>query len=192
MLRIRWSQVLPQSVAELTLVVTIFGVGILVGSGAKPAPADWFGFFGAVIGAAATVAGGIHVLDRERKREGRERRELLISLLNELVDACRPFQVANQDALQARYGRTATQQANEVKSAVSRLHRFREDLRPQTLGMMKVSDAIASLTVDPDLDEAATAAGLYTGADFGHLNAIGHDLVGHANRIRELANDPRM
>ena len=60
-------------------------------------------------------------------------------------------------------------------------------LKPKSVRLMKVADAIAALTVDADLDAAAVAAGMCPeSADFGQLNSIGHELADDARKVRGL------
>ncbi|MCJ2180810.1 hypothetical protein [Novosphingobium album (ex Hu et al. 2023)] len=185
MARNLWQTPLPQSVLEVTGAVAVFGAGVLIGSTLKPTPADWIGFLGALIGAGLTVAGSIYVLDRERTRELRQQANLLTTLLDEVDQECIPFQVANQAALLERYGRTAKEQVGRLIEAINRVHRFKDSIKPTTARMMKVEDAIAQLEVDPELDQQAKLAGLYPeSADFGGLNAIGHDIKGQIANVR--------
>jgi predicted protein tyrosine phosphatase len=163
-----------------------FALGIVFGANASPQIDDWLSFAGALLGAAVTVTGSVFLLDRERHREERERRKLLLALLDDVDNACTPFQLANEAALQKRYGRTAKAQAREIEAAIGRLHRFRETLTPNTVRMMKVADAIAGLPIkNPDLAEAAKVAGFYPeSADFGQLNFIGHEIQSQTARVR--------
>ncbi|MBX7488849.1 hypothetical protein K3177_10020 [Qipengyuania sp. GH25] len=152
----------------------------------KLSPGDVLAFFGGLLGTAATVGGGIYVLDRERKREDRERRAFLSDLLDEVEAACRPFQMANEAALVARRGITTREAVQTLKGAVGRVHQFRSRLEPKDIRMLKISDRILELEVDDaELDEQAASAGLYPNeADYGGLNAIGHEIVGTVQKIR--------
>lgn len=178
---------LLKTIGEVAVLLAVLCIGILVGAGIRPAPAEWFGFAGALIGATVTVAGSVYVLDRERKREGVERKELLMHLLDEVDAACALFQLANQEALQERYGKTAKQQADELVAAVGRLRGLQATLKPNSVTMMKVSDAIGVLHVDPGIGDMATEAGMFpSSANFGGLNAIGHDVTGQISKVRAL------
>jgi hypothetical protein len=182
---------LPRSVAEASLVLLVFFTGLLVGAKRSPTPADWFGFAGALIGAGVTVAGSVYVLEYERRRQGRERRTLLLALLGDVDAACTPFQVANERALLSRYGKTAMQQANELVAAVSRLKSAGRSLTLSSIQMMKLSDAIDALRIDPGFQREAEAAGLYPDdGDFGELNAIAHEVMSGTATIWKLV-EPR-
>lgn len=183
---------LPQSAAEVAVATVVFAAGVLVGSGLQPTPSDWLGFAGALVGASITVAGSVYVLDRERRRGANEQRDLLVALLDEVDEACIPFQVANERALVERYSKTAKQQAGELKDSIARLHALKDEVKPSSVNMMKVVDAIAKLQLDPELDAQVAAAGLYPdSADFGALNEIGHDIRDMTGVIRGLLRDQR-
>lgn len=74
-----------------------------------------------------------------------------------------------------------------LEGAVSRLHILAQEVKPTSVRMMKVVDAIAKVQVDPGLDRQAAAAGLYPdSADLGGLNAIGQDLQEATATVRRL------
>lgn len=177
---------LPHSVGEVAIVIVVFVFGMLVGARAKPDASDLWSFAGGLVGAAITVAGSVYVLEWQKGRADRERKELLLSLLDDVDSACRYFHLANELALLERHKKTATQVVNELEAAVARVRRFGEAMTPATARMMKVADEAAKLRVDIGMRQAANAAGLYREGDFGGLNAEGHEITNKTALIRDL------
>lgn len=167
----------------------IFACGVIAGAPDAMA-GDWLSFLGALLGAAVTVAGSVGVLQWQRNTEERERQALLQELLDDADKACVPFQVANETALKAQYGKSATDQVQEVQAAIARIHRFQKAVQPKTARMMKVSDALASLAFhEPDLDNQLVLLSMYPDdADFGWLNALGHEVQWKIDKVRALLN----
>lgn len=188
MARAEQGKLLPRAIGLAVIAGVSFTMGAIVGTNSLPTTADWLSFAGALVGAAVTIAGSIYVLDRERGREERERRELLLSLLDDADKACEPFQVANENVLQARYGVSAMEQAHEVEAAIRRIHAFREKLEPTSARMLKAADAIDQLPLEhTQLIDAAKLAGMYPdSADFGHLNYLGHEIREITAKARAL------
>lgn len=174
------------------IVIATFAVGLGLGSFLPRAAAlsagDVLAFVGGLIGAAATIGGGVYILDRERRREERERREFLCALLDELEAACEPFQMANEAALIKRRGIKTPEAVRNLKEAIRRVHQFRDRLEPQNIKMLKVSDLISDIHVnEAEVDEMAVVANFYPeSADYGGLNAICHQALGPVAKIRKL------
>lgn len=162
--------------------------GSLIVSSTGLSSSDFLAFAGALTGTALTIAGGIYILDRERHREDRERNMLLISLLDEIDGACLPFQLANEAALKERYGVNTKKAVANLIAAVARLRAFKDRLEPQTVQMLKVSDAIDAFSVDETgMQKEATACAFYPeSADYGGLNYSAHDIMSNTKAIREL------
>ena len=136
---------MPTFISGVLLVGSAFGLGVLFATGAGASRGDWLSFAGALLGAAITITGSITVLEWQRASEERERRALLLELLEDVDEACIPFQVANQAALKERYGTTAAEQVRKVQAAIGRVHHFRETLVPKTVRMMNVADELSGL-----------------------------------------------
>lgn len=182
------SRLMPALVGSALLGGVAFSIGILSATGADATRSDWLGFAGAMLGAAVTVMGSVTVLEWQRASEGRERRSLLLELLDDVDDACVPFQVANELDLKERYGVSAAEQVRAVRAAIGRVHHLRETLSPSTARMMKVSDELTKLAFDdPIIETQLKSIAFYPeSADFGGLNSIGHDVQGITNRAREI------
>ena len=179
---------LPTFIGGALLVGSAFALGVLFATGAEATRGDWLSFAGALLGAAITIAGSIAVLEWQRASEERERRALLLELLEDVEEACVPFQVANQAALKERYGTTAAEQVRTVQAAIGRIHHFRETLTPKTVRMMKVTDELSSLAFGGDeLDTDLRSIAFYPdSADFGDLNAKGHEVKGITSKARDI------
>lgn len=178
---------LPNTAAEVAVILVVFALGVLVGSSVQPTSSDMFSFAGGLIGAGITVAGSVYVLNTERRREHKQRKALLLELLNDVDHACEYFQLANESALKKRYRKSTMEVTDELISALARVRRFADKLEPASALMMKVADEIALLEPDPDLEDFAIACSRYPdSADFGGLNAIGHELTGKTYQIRSL------
>jgi hypothetical protein len=118
----------------------------------------------------------------------RKPRALLLELLDDVDDACVPFQLANQPALEAKHHRKAPEQVRMVQAAIARVHKLRERWEPKTARMMKVSDSLADLGFDaPDLRNMLQVIALYpASADFGGLNAMGHEVQRKTANARDI------
>lgn len=127
--------------------LSVVAASIVLRSWSDASDGELLSFAGAVIGAAATVAGSIFVLQWQRDTELREERALLLDLLGDVDSACTPFQVANETALRERYGTTARQQVTEVRAAIGRVHEFRERIKPKTARMMRACGALSDLAL---------------------------------------------
>lgn len=184
-------EALPRSVGEAATVIAIFALGLLVGARAQPHASELWSFSGGVIGAAVTVAGSVYVLEWQKGREDRERKALLLSLLEEIDAACRYFHLAGERALLDRYNKTARDVVTELDGAIARVRRFGEVLTPDTVRMMRVADEVAALRMDESLWVQAEHAERYrdSGGDFGGLNAAGHEITSQTARIRSLLGD---
>lgn len=184
---------MPVLVGSALLGGVAFSLGILSATGADATRSDWLGFAGALLGAAVTVLGSITVLEWQRASEDRERRGLLLELLDDVDSACVPFQVANQPALQEQYGTTAAEQVRIAQAAIGRVHNLRDTLAPTTVKMMKVSDALADMAFDDDgLEQMLTGIRFYPeSADFGGLNTLAHDVQRQTAKARDILFDRR-
>lgn len=167
------------------LVVAAF---IIINFWSGASSADLLGFAGAVIGAAVTVTGSVMILQWQRGAEQREERDLLLELLKDVDAACLPFQVANEAALKARYGTTAREQVDEAQAAIERVHEFRRAMKPKNARMMRASGALSKLAFDdPDLENQVASLAKYpTSADFGFVNALGHDVRRETEAARSM------
>lgn len=181
-------RLLPGLVGGGVLSGAAFALGILASNGAEASRAEWLGFAGALLGAAITILGSVSVLEWQRGREDRELRALLLELLDDVDEACVPFQLANQSALEAKHHRKAAEQVRMVQAAIARVHKLRERWVPDTARMMKVSDSLADLRFDgPDLPNMLKAIAFYpASADFGGLNAMGHEIQGTTSKARDI------
>lgn len=181
-------RVLPTFTGGVLLFASAFALGVLFSNGADASRGDWLSFAGALLGAAITIVGSITVLEWQRASEERERQRLLLELLKDVDEACIPFQVANEPALMKRYKTTATEQVRKVQAAIGRVHNFRKTLVPTTAMMMKVADELASLAFEgDDLEADLRGISFYPdSADFGGLNAMGHDVQGITSKARKI------
>jgi hypothetical protein len=141
-----------------------------------------------LIGAALPVAGSIFVLEWQRTREIRNRRALLLELLDDVEAECIPFQCANEPALRERYGRTVDEQAKELRRAIGRVHTFRTTMEPKTALMMRVSDVVADLSFDGGaVNGSLDAIRMYPiDGDLGALNTAAHDVLGAVSKAKRL------
>lgn len=185
------STILPSSVALSLVGGTAFALGVLFATGNDATRSDWLSFSGALIGAAVTVLGSVFVIEWQRTREARERTKLLTSLFDDAEIECAAFHVANEQALKKRYGLSTADQVRKTQAAIDRIHRFFETFTPETVQMMKLADELADLSFDdPTLEEQMRSFRLYPeSADFGGLNAIGHEVVSKIARARRLLTD---
>lgn len=172
----------------LLSVLTVLAVGYLIGSSGRAAPGDWFRFAGAAVGAAFSVLASVTVLEWQRTRETRAQEQLLRELLADVERECEPFQVANETALKNEYGRSVREQVRHLSSAISRVHKFREELKPQTAKMMRVSDALSDLSyADGETERWLTSVAFYPdSADLGGFNAKAHEVLGIVEEARRL------
>jgi hypothetical protein len=166
----------------------MFGLGVLVEGAAQAKGSEWLSFAGALLGSALTVAGSIAVLEYQRTSEKRARRALLLELLDDVEPACAPFQLANEAAVKERYGATVAEKVKELRSAIGRVHAFRETMEPKTALMMRVSDNLAELDFDSaDITGWLQGIAFYPDmADLGGLNALAHDVLGNVYSARKL------
>lgn len=164
------------------------GAGFLLATGTSATPSDWFGLIGGLFGAALTVAGGILILEWQRTRELREKRRLLTELLNDVEFACAGFHQPNEAALIEARGITVAEQVREVRHAISRVHRFRERMTPETADMMRAADLLEGLDFQsPEIDAQLTSIAFYPeSADLGGLNYEGHAILTQVNEARKL------
>lgn len=181
---------LPKLIGVALLVGSAFALGVLCSTGAAATRGDWLSFAGALLGAAITIAGSIAVLEWQRASEERERQQLLLDLLEDVDEACVPFQVANEPALKLQYGTTAAEQVRKVQAAIGRVHNFRAALAPKTARMMKVADELSSLDFSgDDLEADLRGIAFYPdSADFGGLNSMGHNVQGITSEARKILN----
>ena len=112
---------------------------------------------------------------------------MLVELLDEVEVACVPFQLANEAAVQDKYGTTVAEKVKELQSAIRRVHSFRETMVPKTALMMRVRDDLAELSFDSaDVVGWLKSMALYPKeADLGALNAIAHDVLGPVRAARK-------
>ena len=180
------------SASQFIFVVVIaaiaFGSGVIVEGAAQAEGSEWLSFAGALLGAALTVAGSIAVLEYQRTSEIRARRALLMELLDDVVVACNPFELANEAAVRERYGATAAEKVKELQSAIGRVHAFRATMEPKTALMMRVRDILADLSFDEaDITGWLRSLALYPNdADLGGLNALAHKVLGNVGDARSL------
>jgi hypothetical protein len=171
--------------------VTLFGLGVIVEGAAQAKGSEWLSFAGALLGSALTVAGSVAVLEHQRTSEIRARRALLVELLDEVEAACMPFQLANEAAVQAKYGTTVAEKVKDLQSAIRRVHSFRETMVPKTALMMRVRDDLAELSFDSaDIVGWLKSMALYPDdADLGAINALAHDVLGPVQAARKLLKE---
>ena len=157
-----------------------FGMGLLIADLGEANQGEWLSFAGALLGTALTVGGSIGVLEWQGNSEVRSRKQLLIELLNDVDRECVPFQCANDTALRARSGFSTGEQVDRLKSAIARIHKFREKMLPETAQMMRVGDVLSPLSIqDAEVEGWITSIRFYPdSADLGGLNAIGHRIQG--------------
>jgi hypothetical protein len=79
-----------------------------------------------------------------------------------------------------------TEQVDEVRAAIKRLQDFRTRLTPETATMMRVADVLETIEFEPAQNDLRGLMFYPDSADFGGLNAMGHDVQAAVSRVRSL------
>lgn len=179
-----WYSKLPIGLLAVLSIIVCVAVGIAIGSSAGADRGDWLSFAGALVGSALTVAGSVIVIEYQQSREQRGQERILRELLDDIDKACTAFQLADEDALKASYGRTVPEQVAEVRLGIARAQKYTSHMKMASARVMRAANVIELLSFDSG-DVTVWVMG-FQGMDLGGLNAEGHSLMGEVEKARSF------